>query len=64
MSKAVSLVDSPDAEEDCQDNSCYSQSSRRLLETSSQPFLSEEDDETQAEITMTKIVFPKDMGLV
>ena len=64
MSKAVSLVGNPDAKEDCQDNSYYFQSSRRLLETSSQPFLSEEDDEIQAEITMTKIVFPKEVGLV
>jgi len=33
-------------------------------ETSSQPFLSEVDDELQADVTETKIIFPKDVSLV
>ena len=33
-------------------------------ETSSQPFLSEEDVDTQAETTENKIAFPKEVGFV
>ena len=68
-------MDNPDTE-DIQDNSYYSQSSTNVnvgllvvahfqqLETSSRQLLSELDDEMQAEITETKIVFPTDFGLV
>ena len=69
---AISLIDRPNPDaEDIQYNSYYSQSSTNvnvglpsLIISNNQkfPFLSEIDDEIQAEITETKIVLPKNVG--